>query len=169
MKAAIIISCLLAVAQPSQPDSVEITQRSFRLYDYQWGTVKVTEYTVINNSDTPVVSWIDYNANAKLHRVSRVGCFKRHMNREYDSAAPDSSHFYFKRIGPGEKFMYIAYALSGYRRTSMKKHIFVEREERLVDAGISADLIEAYSFNEPYFILLNPKWCFTASARRNSQ
>ena len=58
MKAAIIISCLLAVALPSQPDSVEITQRSFRLYDFQWGTVKVTEYTVINNSDTPVVSWI---------------------------------------------------------------------------------------------------------------
>ena len=153
MKAAIIISCLLAVAQPSQPDSVEITQRSFRLYDFQWGTVKVTEYTVINNSDTPVVSWIDYNANAKLHRVSRVGCFKRHMNREYDSAAPDSSHFYFKRIGPGEKFMYIAYALSGYRRSSMKKHIFVEREERLVDAGISADLIEAYSFNNSSLII----------------
>ena len=169
MNSAIIISCLLAVALPSQPDSVEITQRSFRLYDFQWGTVKVTEYTVSNNSDTPVVSWIDYNANANFHRASRSGCFKRHMNREDGISAPDSSHFYFKRIGPGEKFMYIAYALSGYRRSSMKKHIFVECEERLVEAGISADWIEAYSFNEPYFILLNPKWCFTTSAGRNSQ
>ena len=50
----------MAVAQPSLPDSVEISKRTYPIRNLQWGEATIEEFTIRNNSSTRVATWIDY-------------------------------------------------------------------------------------------------------------
>ena len=175
MNAAIIISCLLAVAQPSLPDSVEISKRTYPIRDLQWGEATIEEFTVRNNSSTRVATWIDYetySSDKKRVPLYFFGIFGEinYVDLMIEAVKPLEYYtsyyvggFFLKLIDPGSSFKYIVYLIEPifYKHISSMDHIFVYKEEEVSEVlgfrgnPLPSD-IEEQLYHEPYLIILNP-------------
>ena len=175
MYAALLISCMLGLSQPSLPDSVEISKRTYPICDLQWGEATIEEFTVRNNSSTRVATWIDYGTDysgtAQVFMYFRYDYGKfSYTGRMIDSVMPIDYYtsynvggYFLKLIDPGSSFKYIVYLIEPINNncnTSMD-HIFVYKEEEVSDVmGFMGNplpsWIEEQLYHEPYLIILNP-------------
>ena len=175
MYAALLISCMLGLSQPSLPDSVEISKRTYPIRDLQWGEATIEEFTVRNNSSTRVATWIDYGTDysgtAQVFMYFRYDYGKfSYTGRMIDSVMPIDYYtsynvggYFLKLIDPGSSFKYIVYLIEPINNncnTSMD-HIFVYKEEEVSEVmGFLGNplpsWIEEQLYHEPYLIILNP-------------
>ena len=175
MYAALLISCMLGLSQPSLPDSVEISKRTYPIRDLQWGEATIEEFTVRNNSSTRVATWIDYETDYSgtvqvcMYFLYEYRKFS-YMGRMIDSVMPIDYYtsyyvggFFLKLIDPGSSFKYIVYLIEPifYKHISSMDHIFVYKEEEVSEVlgfmgnPLPSD-IEEQLYHEPYLIILNP-------------
>ena len=175
MYAALLISCMLGLSQPSLPDSVEISKRTYPIRDLQWGEATIEEFTVRNNSSTRVATWIDYETDYSgtvqvcMYFLYEYRKFS-YTGRMIDSVMPIDYYTsynvggcFLKLIDPGSSFKYIVYLIEPifYKHISSMDHIFVYKEEEVSEVlgfrgnPLPSD-IEEQLYHEPYLIILNP-------------
>ena len=175
MYAALLISCMLGLSQPSLPDSVEISKRTYPIRDLQWGEATIEEFTVRNNSSTRVATWIDYETDYSgtvqvcMYFLYEYRKFS-YTGRMIDSVMPIDYYTsynvggcFLKLIDPGASFKYIVYLIEpiDYNCNTSMDHIFVYKEEEVskVMGFLGNPLpswIEEQLYHEPYLIILNP-------------
>ena len=175
MYAALLISCMLGLSQPSLPDSVEISKRTYPIRDLQWGEATIEEFTVRNNSSTRVATWIDYETDYSgtvqvcMYFLYEYRKFS-YMGRMIDSVMPIDYYTsynvggcFLKLIDPGSSFKYIVYLIEpiDYNCNTSMDHIFVYKEEEVSEVmGFLGNplpsWIEEQLYHEPYLIILNP-------------
>lgn len=175
MYAALLISCMLGLSQPSLPDSVEISKRTYPICDPKWGEATIEEFTVRNNSSTRVATCIDYETNSSdkkqlpryfwgLFGDLTYGCIMIEAVKPLDYyTSYNVGGCYLKLIDPGSSFKYIVYLIEPiyYKHISSMDHIFVYKEEEVSDVmGFKGNplpsWIEEQLYHEPYLIILNP-------------
>lgn len=175
MYTALLISCMLGLSQPSLPDSVEISKRTYPIRDLQWGEATIEEFTVRNNSSTRVATWIDYETDYSgtvqvcMYFLYEYRKFS-YTGRMIDSVMPIDYYTsynvggcFLKLIDPGSSFKYIVYLIEPifYKHISSMDHIFVYKEEEVSEVlgfmgnPLPSD-IEEQLYHEPYLIILNP-------------
>lgn len=175
MYTALLISCMLGLSQPSLPDSVEISKRTYPICDLQWGEATIEEFTVRNNSSTRVATWIDYETDYSgtvqvcMYFLYEYRKFS-YTGRMIDSVMPIDYYTsynvggcFLKLIDPGSSFKYIVYLIEPifYKHISSMDHIFVYKEEEVSEVlgfmgnPLPSD-IEEQLYHEPYLIILNP-------------
>ena len=175
MYAALLISCMLGLSQPSLPDSVEISKRTYPICDPKWGEATIEEFTVRNNSSTRVATWIDYGTDysgtAQVFMYFRYDYGKfSYTGRMIDSVMPIDYYtsynvggYFLKLIDPGSSFKYIVYLIEPIKKncnTSMD-HIFVYKEEEVSDVmGFMGNPLPSWNQakinHHPYLIILKP-------------
>ena len=175
MYAALLISCMLGLSQPSLPDSVEISKRTYPIRDLQWGEATIEEFTVRNNSSTRVATWIDYetySSDKKRVPIYFFGIFGEinYVDLMIEAVKPLEYYtsyyvggFFLKLIDPGSSFKYIVYLIEPifYKHISSMDHIFVYKEEEVSEVlGFMGNPLPSYIeeqlYHEPYLIILNP-------------
>ena len=166
---------MLGLSQPSLPDSVEISKRTYPIRDLQWGEATIEEFTVRNNSSTRVATWIDYETDYSgtvqvcMYFLYEYRKFS-YTGRMIDSVMPIDYYTsynvggcFLKLIDPGSSFKYIVYLIEPifYKHISSMDHIFVYKEEEVSEVlgfrgnPLPSD-IEEQLYHEPYLIILNP-------------